>query len=45
VRLFKLMAIEGCRHMPLVDSSDRVVRMISMWEALSLFAPRRDAAS
>jgi CBS domain-containing protein len=43
--LFKLMAIEGCRHMPLVDSSDRVVRRISMWEALSLFAPRRDAAS
>jgi CBS domain-containing protein len=43
--LFKLMAIEGCRHMPLVDASDRVVRMISMWEALSLFAPRRDAAT
>jgi CBS domain-containing protein len=43
--LFKLMAIEGCRHMPLVDASDRVVRMISMWEAVSLFAPRRDAAS
>ena len=43
--LFKLMAIEGCRHMPLVDPSDRVVRMISMWEAVSLFAPRRDAAS
>ena len=43
--LFKLMAIEGCRHMPLVDSSDRVVRMISMWEALALFAPRRDAAT
>lgn len=45
VGLFKLMAIEGCRHMPLVDASDRVVRMISMWEALSLFAPRRDAAT
>lgn len=43
--LFKLMAIEGCRHMPLVDNSDRVVRMISMWEALSLFTPRRNAAS
>lgn len=43
--LFKLMAIEGCRHMPLVDGSDRVVRMISMWEAVSLFAPRRDAAT
>lgn len=43
--LFKLMAIEGCRHMPLVDDSDRVVRMISMWEAVSLFAARRDAAS
>jgi CBS domain-containing protein len=42
--LFKLMAIEGCRHMPLVDGSDRVVRMISMWEGVSLFAPRRAAA-
>jgi CBS domain-containing protein len=43
--LFKLMAIEGCRHMPLVDGSDRVVRMISMWEGVSLFARRRGAAS
>jgi CBS domain-containing protein len=43
--LFKMMAIEGCRHMPLVDNSDRVIRMISMWEALSLFAPHRNAAS
>ena len=43
--LFKLMAIEGCRHMPLVDASDRVIRMISMWEAVSLLAARRDAAS
>ena len=43
--LFKPMAIEGCRHMPLVDRSDRVIRMISMWEAVSLFTPRRDAAS
>jgi CBS domain-containing protein len=43
--LFKLMAIVGCRHMPLVDEADRVVRMISMWEALSLFAPRRQAAT
>jgi CBS domain-containing protein len=41
--LFKLMAIEGCRHMPLVDGSDRVVRMVSMWEGVSLFAPRRGA--
>ena len=41
--VFKLMAIEGCRHMPLVDASDRVVRMVSMWEGVSLFAPRRGA--
>jgi len=41
--LFKLMAIEGCRHMPLVDGADRVMRMISMWEGVSLFAPRRGA--
>jgi CBS domain-containing protein len=43
--LFKLMAIEGFRHMPLVDASDRVVRMISMWEAVSFFAPRRRPSS
>jgi CBS domain-containing protein len=43
--VFKLMAIEGCRHMPVVDATDRVVRMISMWEGVSLFAPRRGAAS
>ena len=43
--VFKLMAIEGCRHMPLVDASDRVVRMVSMWEGVSLFAPRRGAGS
>jgi len=36
--LFKLMAIEGCRHMPLVDGGDRVERVISMWEAVALLA-------
>jgi len=41
--LFKMMAIEGFRHMPLVDGSDRVVRLISMWEGVSLFATRRGA--
>ena len=38
--LFKLMAIEGCRHMPLVDEEDRVECVISMWEAVALLAPR-----
>jgi CBS domain-containing protein len=42
---FKLMAIEGCRHMPLVDGADRVVRMLSMWEGVSLFARRRGAGT
>ena len=36
--LFKLMAIEGCRHMPLVDEEDRVECVISMWEAVALLA-------
>jgi CBS domain-containing protein len=38
--LFKLMAIEGCRHMPLVDEEDRVQCVISMWEAVALLAAR-----
>ncbi|HTY18979.1 MAG TPA: CBS domain-containing protein [Myxococcota bacterium] len=38
--LFKLMAIEGCRHMPLVDEGDRVQCVISMWEAVGLLGLR-----
>ncbi len=34
--LFKLMALESCRHMPLVDDWDRVQSVISMWETVSL---------
>jgi CBS domain-containing protein len=40
--LFKLMAIEGCRHMPLVDEEDRVQCVISMWEAVALLALRSE---
>lgn len=39
--LFKLMAIEGCRHMPLLDEEDRVSRVISMWEAVALLGAGR----
>jgi CBS-domain-containing membrane protein len=38
VGLFKLMAIEGCRHMPLLDPSDRVECVISMGEGIALLA-------
>lgn len=34
--LFKLMALAGCRHMPLLDRSDQVECVISMWEGVSL---------
>lgn len=34
--LFKLMALESCRHMPLVDEWDHVQSVISMWEGVSL---------
>jgi CBS domain-containing protein len=36
--LFKSMAIEGCRHMPILDEADRVACVISMWEAVALLA-------
>ena len=36
--LFKLMALESCRHMPLVDDWDRLQSVISMWEGVSLMA-------
>jgi CBS domain-containing protein len=41
VGLFKLMAIEGCRHMPLLDPSDRVECVISMGEGIALLADGR----
>lgn len=36
--LFKLMAIEGFRQMPLVDDDDRVTRVITMWQGIGLLA-------
>ena len=36
--LFKMMAIEGFRHMPLVDDDDRVTRVISMWQGIGMLA-------
>ena len=36
--LFKMMAIEGFRHMPLVDDDDRVSRVISMWQGIGMLA-------
>jgi CBS domain-containing protein len=36
--LFKMMAIEGFRHMPLVDDDDRVTRVISMWQGIGVLA-------
>jgi len=39
--LFKMMAIEGFRHMPLVDDEDRVSRVISMWQGVGMLAHSR----
>ena len=39
--LFKMMAIEGFRHMPLVDDDDRVTRVISMWQGIGMLAHSR----
>jgi CBS domain-containing protein len=39
--LFKMMAIEGFRHMPLVDDEDRVTRVISMWQGIGMLAHSR----
>jgi CBS domain-containing protein len=36
--LFKMMAIEGFRHMPLVDDDDHVSRVISMWQGIGMLA-------
>jgi CBS domain-containing protein len=41
--LFKMMAIDGFRHMPLVDDSDRVECVISMWQGVGMLAHRHDA--
>jgi CBS domain-containing protein len=38
--LFKMMAIEGFRHMPLVDETDHVDAVISMWQGVGLLAHR-----
>ena len=43
--LFKLMAIEGCRHMPLVDEEDCVQCVISMWDAAALLTRRSERVS
>jgi CBS domain-containing protein len=42
--LFKMMAIEGFRHMPLVDDDDHVSRVISMWQGIGMLAHRRPEA-
>jgi CBS domain-containing protein len=39
--LFKMMAIEGFRHMPLVDDDDRLLRVISMWQGIGMLAHTR----
>ncbi|RIK93905.1 MAG: hypothetical protein DCC71_23650 [Proteobacteria bacterium] len=42
--LFKMMAIEGFRHMPLVDDADRVECVISLWQGVGLLAHRQTPA-
>ena len=42
--LFKMMAIDGFRHMPLVDDQDRVSRVISMWQGIGMLAHSRTEA-
>lgn len=41
--LFKMMAIEGFRHMPLVNEADKVECVISMWQGVGMLAHRHDA--
>ncbi len=41
--LFKMMAIDGFRHMPLVDEGDKVECVISMWQGVGMLAHRHDA--
>jgi CBS domain-containing protein len=38
--LFKRLAIEGFRHMPMMDEDDQLVRVISMWHGVGLLAHR-----
>lgn len=42
--LFKMMAIDGFRHMPLVDDDDCVSRVISMWQGIGMLAHSRAEA-
>jgi CBS domain-containing protein len=36
--LFKLMAIDGFRHMPIVNEADKVECVISIWQGVGLLA-------
>lgn len=38
--LFKRLAIEGFRHMPMVDEHDQLSRVISMWHGVGMLAHR-----
>lgn len=38
--LFKRLAIEGFRHMPMVDEDDQLCRVISMWHGVGMVAHR-----
>jgi len=38
--LFKRMALEGFRHMPMVDEEDRLRCVISMWHGVGMLAHR-----
>lgn len=42
--VLKSMGMEGCRHMPVVDSWDRLEIVISMWDAVWLLASGGDVA-
>ena len=41
--LFKRMALEGFRHMPIVDGDGQLVRMVSIWHGVGMVAHRSDA--
>ncbi len=43
--VFKLMAIGGYRHMPLLEAGGQVECVLSMWEGVALFASSEDGAS
>ena len=38
--LFKRLAIEGFRHMPMIDEDDQLCRVISMWHGVGMVAHR-----